>query len=84
VLNCFAGKISAARGPKPCSIIRKLHFWAYARVSFRSLGKVSSEIAVLSWKQFYSQRTTTLLNNQENAPLRNLQTELSLTWQDWC
>jgi hypothetical protein len=66
------GKISTARGPQHCSINRKLHLCACARLITLSLGKIGAEIAVLSWKHFYCQGTTALFNNQETAPLRML------------
>jgi hypothetical protein len=47
-------------------------------------GKIGAEIAVLSWKNFYCQRTTSLLDNQETAPLRMRQVEISLSWQERC
>jgi hypothetical protein len=48
------------------------------------LGKRGAEIAVLYWNNFYCQGTKALFNNQETLPLRMRQTELSLSWQDWC
>jgi hypothetical protein len=77
--QCFPGKISTARGPQLCSIIRKLHLCACARLFSRSLGKIGAEIAVLSWKIYYCQVTTALFLNQETAPLRMRQTELLLS-----
>jgi hypothetical protein len=68
--QCFPGIISNARGPQHCSIFRKIHLCACARLSSRSLGKISAEIAVLSWNKFYCQGTTAVFHNQETAPLR--------------
>jgi hypothetical protein len=56
-----------------------MHVCARARLSSRSLGKIGAEIAVLFWNNFYCQGTTALFYNQENAPLRMLQTELSFS-----
>jgi hypothetical protein len=78
------GNISTASGPEHCLIIRKIHLCACARLNSRSLGKLGAEIAVLSWNNFYCQRTTALFHNQETAPLRMRQFELSLSWQDRC
>jgi hypothetical protein len=67
----FPGIIFTAMGPKHCSIIRKLHHCTCARLSSRSLGKISAEIAVyflLSYNNFYCQGTTALFHNQETAP----------------
>jgi hypothetical protein len=82
--QCFPRTISTNRGPQFCSIIRKLHVCPWARLSSRSLGKISAEIAVLSWNNFYCQGPTALFHNQETAPLHRRQTELSLSWQDRC
>jgi hypothetical protein len=60
----------------------KMHLCACAKLSFRPLGKIGAEIAVLSWNKFYCHGTTALFHNQETEPLRMLQTELSLSWQD--
>jgi hypothetical protein len=67
-----------------CSLIRKLHLCACARLSYRSLGKIDDEIAVLSWNNFYCQGTRALFHNQETAPLRMRQTVLSPSWYDRC
>jgi hypothetical protein len=61
-----------------CSIIKKLHLCACARLISRSLCKIGAEIAVLSWNLFYCQGTTALYHNQETAPLRMRQTEFAL------
>jgi hypothetical protein len=79
--QCFPGTISTVRGPQHCSIIRKLHLYACARLSSRSLGKLGAEIAVLFWNNFYCQGTRALFHNQETAPLRMRQTDLSPSWQ---
>jgi hypothetical protein len=71
-------------GPQHCSIIRKLHICASARLSSRSLGKLGAETAVLSWNYFYCQGTRFVFHNQEISPLRILQTEFSLSWDDCC
>jgi hypothetical protein len=52
-----------------------MHLCASARLSSRSLGKIGAEIAVLYWKNFYCQGTSTLFHNQETAPLRMRQTD---------
>jgi hypothetical protein len=75
----FPGTISTARGPEFCSIIRKLHLCACARLSSRSLCKISAEIEVLSWNDFYCKGTTALFHNQEISPLLMRQTELSFS-----
>jgi hypothetical protein len=51
--------------------MKKLHLCACARLSSRSLGKIGSEIAVLSLKYFYCQGPRTLFHYQETAPLRS-------------
>jgi uncharacterized protein YbgA (DUF1722 family) len=51
-------KFSTDSGLNLCSIIRKLHLYACVRLNSRSLGKIGAEIAVLSWKNFFCQRTT--------------------------
>jgi hypothetical protein len=58
----------------------KFHFGPCSRLSFRSLGIIGAEIAVLSWINFYCQRTTVQFHNQEIARLRMRQTELSISW----
>jgi hypothetical protein len=80
----FLGINSTGRGPQHCSIIRKLHLCACSSLNSRSLGEIGAEIAVLSWNHFYCKGTTALFHNQETAPLRMRQTELSLSWQDRC
>jgi hypothetical protein len=65
----FPGNISTARGPEHCSIIRKFHLCACAKLSSRSLGKIVAEIAVLYWKHFYRHGITALFRNQETASL---------------
>jgi hypothetical protein len=57
----------------------KLHLCACARLSSHTLGKIGTEIAVLSWNHYYSQGTRTLFHNQETALRRMLQTEFSLS-----
>jgi hypothetical protein len=80
----FPGTISTGRGPEHCSIINKFLLCACARLSSRSLGKIGAEIVEISWNNFYCQGTTVLFHNQGTAPLRMLQIELSLSWQDIC
>jgi hypothetical protein len=83
-IEMFPGTMSTARGPEHFSIIRKIYICACARVSSRTLGKIGAEIAVLSWNNFYCKETTDLFHNQDPAPLRILQTEISFSWQDRC
>jgi hypothetical protein len=71
-------------GPEHCSIIRKMHFCACAKLSSRSFVKINAEIAVLSWNHFYCLGNTAMFYNQETASLLMLQTDLSLSLQDWC
>jgi hypothetical protein len=52
VLSFFPGTISTANIPQHCSIIRKMHLCACAKLSSRSLGKIGAEIAVLSRNNF--------------------------------
>jgi hypothetical protein len=80
----FPGTFSTERGPNLCSFIRQMQLCACSRLSFLSLGKIGNETAVLSWNIFYCQGTKTLFRNQEIAPLRMRQTELSLSWQESC
>jgi hypothetical protein len=83
-IEVFPGKISTAKGPHHCSIVRKLHLCACASLSSRSLGKIGGEIRVLSWNNFYCHGTTALFHNLETAPLRIRQTELSISWHGMC